>query len=252
VRVLKPKLATFAFSNIPGKSSPVPEDGSMRSIRPKTSKAAVFVLAAVLVGLIGYYVTQFMWDFTHRYRHPNTGKYHGSMTAWINSFGSLEEPFDKGGGPDFNLRLRGETSPRWYWMCPTNFAYSSIDFDWSTLTTNGNATVALPSLAYSSSSSTGVLTKAVLADLLLPPKQPRSAEGMRRIDLVFGYIEAAGQGSLPPPQHHPISLRERFDPMQVVITHFCVGFGIPGAVYIWFVVWICLVVFAGRRYLKRE
>jgi hypothetical protein len=209
----------------------------------KAAKVSAFVLVAVLLLGAGYVGAQFLWHTTHhRYDTPDTGAYYGQVTA---SFDSL----DRIGGPLFTIRFRGETAKRWRWTCPTNFAYRRLELDWSGDSSEGTATVDLPSLSYTSRGSTGVLMRALLAEWLLGRTNSTLASAeMRRVDAIFGYIEAAGRGSLPPPSHHGHSFDE---PVRGHIRHFLLGYGVGGFVYIWLAVWLLLVVFSGRRFWRK-
>ena len=86
----------------------------------------------------------------------------------------------------------------------------------------------------------------MLAEWLLGPTNGgHSAADMRCLDSIFGYVEAAGSGSLPPPHHHGYSLKA---PVQAYIQHFLLGYGIGWPVYFWIPIWLFLVAFFARRF----
>ena len=205
-------------------------------MRRVLKRSTILVVAAILVLPIGYIGAQWVWfRFHHRYDSPETGLYHGSVTAL---FDSLDEPF-------YSLRLRAESSPRWYWSLPTNFSYTSLEVEWREESTDRHATVSLPGLTYRAGDSSGAFTRDVLAGWL--HGSTNWASGRQHVDAIFGYFESAARGSLPPPRHHTYYLEQ---PIRVQIHHFLLGYGVGSTVYIWLVVWLLLVMFCSRRLLR--
>lgn len=207
----------------------------------KAINIAAFVIASLVVFAAGYVGAAFLWDLTHhRYDTPDTGAYYGHVTA---TFDSVADPF-------YQLRFRGETPARWRWSYPTNFAYDRLQIEWYGESRDGTATVSVPSLVYESSGATGHLSQATLNEWLLGSASgsTHTAE-LQRVRAIFDYIQAAGHGSLPAPRHHTYYFKQ---PVRAQIQHFVLGLGVPGLVYIWFVVWLFLVVFFGRRFWRRH
>ncbi len=201
-----------------------------------TAKILAFVLVALLVFAVGCVGAQLLWHATHhRYDMPHTGAYYGHVTA---SFHNFDEPF-------YSLRFRGETQPRWRWRCPMNFAYERLQLEWHGESSEGTATVNLPSLMYDSSGRTGVLSPATLTEWLVAHTKSEAPTGeVKRVQSIFDYIVAAGCGSLPAPRHHTYYFEQ---PVRGHIQHFLLGFGVSGLVYIWCVVWLLLVMLFARR-----
>jgi hypothetical protein len=206
----------------------------------KAIKLAAFALLALLILGIGYVCAAALWGITHhRYEMPETGVYYGTVFATLD-------------GPENSfsfLRFRGRTRPRWRWCYPTNFAYRSLNIEWYSSSAKGTGTVSLPSLALESSGSTGVLTRAMLAEWLLGATNgTHSAVDALCVDSIFGYIQAAGSGSLPPPRHHGYSVKA---PVRPYIQHFLLGYDVGWPVYIWVPIWLFLVAFFGRRFWSK-
>ena len=205
------------------------------------TRFCVFALVSLLVLAAGCVGAQYLWHVTHhRYYRPNTWLYHGWVHASFD--GTVDSPY--------SFHFRGETQPRWYWAFPTNFSYRELNFDWDSLSSTGTGNIKLPSMAYNSSSSTGTLTPAVLADWLLGPSNRISNDvALRNMNDVFGFVNAAGYGKLPRPGHHGHYFEE---PILGRITHFTLGWGVGGLEYIWVGLWTLLVVLIGvplwRRY----
>jgi hypothetical protein len=193
--------------------------------------AGIFAMGCVGAGIL--------WSVTyHRYDMPESGAYYSSVDGRFDSIGT--------DGSFFSFSFRGKTSPRWTWTYRTNMAYRSLTIDWSGESGEGAATLSLPSFRYQSSNSTGLLTRDTLATWLLGTtnRPRREVEG---VNAVFGYLEAAGLGTLPPPRHHGYHFQE---PVHGSIYHFLLGFGVPGLVYFWVAVWLFLVVFFGPRIMR--
>jgi hypothetical protein len=74
-------------------------------------------------------------------------------------------------------------------------------------------------------------------------------KAMPGVDAVFHFIETAGRGTLPSPNHHGYRSEQ---PVRSHIQHFQHGFGVGGDVYIWVGIWMFLVVFAARRFWRRR
>jgi hypothetical protein len=201
-------------------------------------RLTIFVLGAILLLPIGYNSAQWVWfRFHHRYDSPETGLYHGYVSA---AFDSFDEPF-------YFLSFHGETSPRWYWRQPTNFSYTALEVEWRDEAGDQRATVSLPAFTYHFGEASGAFTRDVLASWLFGSTNRIS--DTRHVDAIFGYFEAAARGALPPPRHHSYYLEQ---PVQVRATHFLLGYGVGSTVYIWLPLWLLLVVLIGQKILKRH
>jgi hypothetical protein len=210
----------------------------------KVAYILLFGLLALALLVIGYVVAQAWWHTTHhRYYQPDSGYYHGSVHAFF--FGTEDDVY--------SFHFEGETAPRWRWAYSTNFTYQSLHFEWHRFDSQAdlsedNGKLRLPSLAYESSRGTGVLTRAVLAEWLLGTTNG-TPEAKQSVDAVFGFIEGAGRGTLPAPNHHGHYFEQ---PVRGRIQHFQLGFGIGGVVYIWVGIWLLLVVITARRFWRRH
>lgn len=210
----------------------------------KTLKALLFALLACALLAIGYIGAQALWHSTHgRYDMPNTGYYHSSVSAVFNG---IDDEI-------YSFHFQGQTEPRWRWVYSTNLFYRRLHFEWRGYSSQaepleGNGTLSLPSLAYESSHGTGILTRVTLAEWLLGTTNADPA-ATKSVDAVFGFIKAAGHGSLPAPNHHGHSFEQ---PVNGRIQHFLLGYGVGGFVYIWIGLWLLLVTLVGRRFWKKH
>lgn len=204
-----------------------------------TRRFIIFVLAAALLLPFGYVVAQMVWIcFHHRYDSPETGLYHGSVSVQCDSW---DEPF-------YSLHLKAETSPCWYWRQPTNFTYSTVEIVCRGESSERQASVSLPDFIYRSGGVSAPFTRDVLAGWLLGAETNQAA-ARQHADAIFGYFQAAADGSLPPPRHHGYRFEQ---PVRVHIQHFQLGYGVGSTVYIWVAVWLFWVVIAGRIMLWRS
>jgi hypothetical protein len=204
-----------------------------------TKRFLLFVLVAALLLPVGSVGAQMGWQFFHhRYEHPETGFYHGSVYAFCDS---SEELF-------YLLHFKAKTSPRWYWRQPTNFTYSTLEVVCRGDSSERQATVSLPDFTYSSGGVSAPFTRDVLAGWLLG-SETNQADARQHADALFGYFQAAADGSLPHPRHHA----HRFEqPTRVRIQHFLLGYGVGSTVYIWVAVWLFWVVIVGRKMWRRS
>lgn len=210
----------------------------------RATKILLFELLALALLLVGSLGAQAWWHSTHhRYHQPDSGYYHGFVNAL---FSGTDNEF-------YLFHFRGETEPRWRWLYSTNFTYRSLHFAWhrfdlQAALSGDSGTLRLPSLAYESSHGTGVLTRAVLARWLLGTTNS-TPRALQSVDAVFDFIEAAGCGTLPGPNHHGYNFEQ---PVRGRIQHFRLGFGVGGVVYIWVGIWLLLVMFIARRFCRRH
>jgi hypothetical protein len=211
---------------------------------PKVAKTLLFGVVALLLLVIGSAAAQLAWQRTHhRYDLPSTGYYYGSAGSSLSYLGGIESDWSYFG-------FRGKSPWRWYWTRPTNFTYTKLQLEWFGGSTNGHATLHLPSFVYEMEGETGKLTHAVLTQWL-----PRSEgyEGSPTNDLrlaaIMRYLRAASDGELPPPRHHGIPLEE---PLHGSLQHFHCGIGVGWTVYLWIGIWLALVIHYWRRWFGRK
>ncbi len=210
----------------------------------KVAEVLSFGLLAVALLAAGCIGAQMCWHASHhRYDQPDSGYYYGSVNA----------VFDGADDDIYSFHFRGQTQPHWRWAYSTNFIYRSLQFAWYRFDSQANesgdsGTLKLPSLAYESSHGTGVLTRAVLSQWLLGATN-RAPAAQRSVDVVFGFLEDAGRGTLPAPRHHTHYFEQ---PVRGRIQHFSLGFGVGGLVYVWIGVWLLSVVFIARRFWRRH
>ena len=97
-----------------------------------------------------------------------------------------------------------------------------------------------------------MLTRAVLARWLIGTTNSPTTAEMRGLDAVYGYVEAAGNGSLRLKEDHR-GLRFNLQrPAHGSMKHSVGGFGIPGLLYVWFFIWLSLVVGFGQRHFHEN
>jgi len=204
----------------------------------KPVKIFLFGLSTLVLFIAGFVVADVIWQMNyHRYASPNTGYYHGYVTADLTDVHSGA----------YWLRFKGESEPQWYWLCPTNFTYSHLDLEMYSDGEKTMATVELPSLHFRSGDVEGKLSAELLATFLLKDSQGLT-NGMAQMDTIVGFITAAGEGKLPGPKHHGHRIEE---PVNVRMYHWLLGRGIRGTVYAWLAIWITLVVFGYRQVFKK-
>jgi hypothetical protein len=208
----------------------------------KTAKNALFILLALVSLVLGCLGAKALWKRTHhRYDRPGSGYYYGYVNAHFSVWD--DSPY--------TFHFEGQSKSRWRWVYSTNVFYDNLRFDWTSYdsrntSTEGKGIISLPSLAYSSTTGTGVLTHATLAQWLIGVTNP-NPELARGVDGVFDFIEAAGHGSLPAPNHHGHTFEQ---PVNVRIQHALLGVGVPEFIYIWIGCWIILVTFGWRKFRK--
>lgn len=210
----------------------------------KPAKIFLFGLTALLVFIVGFVVADVIWQMNyHRYASPNTGYYHGYVTADLT---------DARSGA-YWLRIKGESEPKWYWLCPTNFVYKHLDlqinsFGGASETGDLQASLELPSMRFRSAHTNTTLSADLLATLLLTPGESPT-NGLQQMATIMDFLRAAGEGKLPGPRHHGHRIEE---PVNVRMYHWLHGRGIRGTVYAWLAIWITLVVFGYRRVFKKR
>lgn len=192
---------------------------------------------------LGCIAAQIVWAVTHhRYDSPNAGYYYGSVHGRF--FGNDDDE-------TYFFTFDGKTQPQWRWTYFTNFSYRTLQFEWRRFDggpdeIGDKGVLSLPSFAYQSQHSTGVLTRARLSEWLLGVTNATQAESPS-VAAVFDFIEAAGTGTLPPPKHHGYHFEA---PGRGSIQHFQLGFGVGGLVFVWVGIWLLLAVLIGRRILR--
>ena len=204
----------------------------------------VFGLLAAALLAAGCIGAQVWWHATHhRYDQPDSGYYYGSVSA----------VFDGTDDDVYSFSFRGQTKPRWRWVYSTNLVYRSLQFEWHRFDSQadeseGNGTLQLPSLAYESSHGTGVLTRAVLSHWLLGTNNSTPA-AQHSVDAVFAFLEDAGRGTLPAPNHHGHYFEQ---PVRGRIQHFSLGLGVGGPVYVWAGIWLLSVLFFTQQFWRKH
>ena len=210
-------------------------------------RVSAFLLASLALLVAGCLGGQFFWHRQHhRYDQPRTGAYYGSVSANLSSSES-----------SFSLYFRGQTATRWYWAFPTNFSYTRLSLEWHRYAgdpAEGKAMLSLPDFKYESSDSTGVLGREVLAGWLLGKTSPVPTNNDTAVvDQMFGYLRAAADGTLPPPNHHGYSFGyESQELLTGRIQHFRLGTGVGSVVYIWIAVWLVATLVSAWVWFRRK
>ncbi len=206
----------------------------------------LFVLTALALLVAGCFGVQAWWSATHpRHEMPWSGYYRGSVDA---RFTGVDDAF-------YSFQFRGRSKEEWHWIRPTNFTYLTLEYEWNTYysndrSSNSAGTISLPSLAYQSQTGTGMLTRAILANWLLDPAVRDTTTGpFHDVDVVFDYINAAGNGSLPPPKHHGYHFE---NPALGRLNHFALGSGVGPPVYYWVGVWLLLLLYFVRKNWRKH
>ncbi len=112
------------------------------------------------------------------------------------------------------------------------------------------ATLNLPSFNYRATGASGVLSRDLLATWLLGSTNLDHTDiDSARVEAMFGYLQAAGRRTLPPPNHHGHSFGyESEELLRGRIQHFRLGYGVGSYVYLWIAVWTIGNLVAARRY----
>jgi hypothetical protein len=204
----------------------------------RTARITQFVLIALASLVLGGVGAATLGELIHRrYDRTNTGYYHGYIQA--NLFGTDDA--------NYRFSFTGRSKPRWQWFSSTSIVYDSLQFEFVRYDDHkgpieGKGTIHLPSLNYSSSIGTGTLTRATLAGWLIAGAGT-SSKAKQGVDGIFDFIEAAGRGTLPGPQHHT---RYFTQPVGGKMSHFSRGAGVSDFVYGWIACWAVLVPLAWR------
>ncbi len=210
-------------------------------------KNSAFITGSFMVLVIGCFGAQALWyQQHHRYDQPRTGAYYGLVSA------SLASPEDA-----YSLHFRGTTTTKWYWRFPTNFTYKSLLLEWHRFgeqSSDGSATLNLPSFNYHAMGASGVLSRDLLATWLLGTiNLDHTTIDLARVEAMFGYLQAAARGTLPPPNHHGHSFGyESEELLRGRIQHFRVGYGVGSYVYLWIAVWVIGNLAATRWYVMHH
>jgi len=193
------------------------------------------VSGMALIG--GGCLAQIAWSgLHHRYSQPEAGFYRHVVTAHFSAPQDSERDL-----PFFLLDIEGQTPPHWTWDYH-RVSYDSLPVSWYGEGSSGTATVSLPHLSYDANGTTGVLTRDVLALWLHGRSQIRDAPPfVRAVDVLHGYITAAGSNSLPVPRHHSYSAEA---PVSGVLHHAAVGTGVASWTFGWFFLWLVMVTVA--------
>lgn len=209
------------------------------------TKLLAFSAASMAFLLVGSFGAQLLWRKQHRDNEAKTGVYYSRVHGYFTSSDQT-----------FSFFFEGQTATHWYWTFPTNFTYKLLTLEWHNYSNDseGKATLSLPDFRYESAGSTGVLTPEILAGWLLGRTSVTSASSESvRVEQVFGYLRAAAQGTLPPPNHHGYSFGYDSEaPLLGRIQHFRLGTGIGGTVYGWFVVWGVATILLARVYFRGQ
>ncbi len=200
----------------------------------KLKKISLFVLGGFAYFVLGTLAATLLWGFSHhRYEHPISGHYFGSIRVW---FTAQED------GPWFSFGLEAETKPRWYWIRPRSFPYPSALVKWSPSSLEDeSAQLDLVSMKYTKGGVTAPLTPDVLEVWLMNPRDAEeAARGKRWAEEIHLWLVQISRGEAPPPRHHTY----RFErPFHIRVSHFCSGWGFPGMIYISWIVWLLFMVF---------
>jgi hypothetical protein len=199
-----------------------------------------FILGAIGALVGGGWLAEVAWcQFHHRYEQPGKGFYRNVVDARFSqlTITGAERPI-------FNLSFKGETPRRWTWNLDS-VRYNQLMVSWNGELSEGTAEVSLPSMSYNRDGSTGTVTRELLASWLGGASEPSDASAFTQaVDAIYGYVVAAGQGTLPSPRHHGIHVEE---PVHGSIYHFSFGPGVASWVYWWALIWLVAVIIVGRR-----
>ena len=170
----------------------------------------------------------------------------GSIGGFCSGYcgASVNAEFISTASPDrmWFVSLTGDTPLTWKWLITSKWPYEqlAITLERWDLQGGSNETLAvkLPSMEYSSAGTTGVLTKELLNSWLTG--RPVSGDGTcdEDVEVVFQYIQAAANGTLPRPRHHNYQLRGA---IRGSMQHGLAGFQLPLLPMLgWFLVWSML------------
>lgn len=220
-------------------------------------KRLKFASIALVLLLVGWLVVGTFWVQWHRYESVVPGWRYGHLSGTV--FPSSDST-DRGNG-FFMLAIKARSKGAWYWHAPTNFPYAAFEIQTSREMNDRSDTnlisVTLPSLAFRSITSTGVLSatelrRFLIADNALPESSPTVAD----CEWLIHVLERAHTGSFPPPRHHGINRHEfaesalRPPPaLDVSFQHFDLGIGFPWIICVWVGIWVLLIWIGVRKWL---
>ena len=162
----------------------------------------------------------------HRYDDSGFGTFYGEVHGRF---------FTEG----FFIGFRGRTQPRWLWVHPENYTYKSLDIEWAGAETKGSGKLILPSCVLQRSDSSGNIIEYDLRELLIGSEHDGVSPATRSaVERVYLLSVDAGRGKLPLPRHHSYSYDE---PAGGSLTHFSLGWRFPYSIFVWVVVWVCIV-----------
>jgi hypothetical protein len=233
-------------------------NGTAMSHFGTTVKVVVFLLASAAFLIFGGLFAHLLWfRMHHRYDQPSAGVYYGSVYANL-------EIQSADGLP--SLRFEGRSRQRWHLLHPGNFRYSELSLEWRHWRQaglwpgsrqEGRAVLSLPGFTYTTTNTTGLLTREVLAGWLFGTTN-LNLIGTNAIPLgaIYDYLKAAGDGNLPPPRHH----RYHFGisggdvpegSLRVTLQHFRLGLGVGDYVWVWIPIWMCFTWVLWKRWFRR-
>lgn len=169
-------------------------------------------------------------------------------TGWFRSgiqtnIQTLEDPFL------FSCRITGSSQAAWYWSPPQTFTYDALSFESHRVDgSEFKATVELPSLQFTTTTTNGVISSAFLIDQLFDnyatPHNPREAKRYTRLQeeracQIVEIIRSAGTGDL-------FRRRDTKTPFDCFTSHYVGAEGFCLAIYAWLPIWaigsfVCLV-----------
>lgn len=220
-------------------------------------KRLKFASASVALLFVGWLVIGILWAQWHRYESVVPGWRYGHLSGAV--FPSSDNTV-RGTG-FFMLAVKAHSKGAWYWQVPTNFSYAAFEIQTSRELNDRSDTnlisVTLPSLAFRSITSTGILSATELRRFLIADSaRPESSPTVTDCEWLIHVLERAHSGSFPPPRHHGINEDELADSalrpppaFGVSFQHFDLGMGFPWIIWVGVGIWALLVWIGARKWL---
>lgn len=217
-----------------------------------------FASVALALLFVGWFVIGTLWTQWHRNETIVPGWLFGRLSGVVGpNYGEATvretvEPFLVG--------FKSKSPGAWYWHAPTNFSYSTFEIRTSRSRSPGwetnLLTVAWPSQAFRSMTSTGILSATELRRFLVADNAPpEGSPTVADCEWLIHVLERAHTGSFPPPRHHGIKENELADSalrpppvFDAYFQHFNLGLPMPWIVWAWLAIWIALVWIAARKW----
>lgn len=197
-------------------------------------------LSVFVIGLVCIFV------LTSTMPGGGSGAGTGRFSYWFGAFFHVEpEASSNNFG---SLRVEGNAAPRFLLWGNVSPAYKAVELEWEMFQVHehkGRATLDLDQMTMVVGNKTTDIDEKSLSALIgFPTANPHDAE---QVATLLRFLHAAGDGTLPPPNHHGHELSE---PLPGHMQHFASGIFIPALQLFWIIGWSAVGI--GGLLLRRR